>query len=490
MLDLSTCCSNCSLQKLDSNNVSLPPLPHHLMTTNEPPSKGEAAEVRDIIGAVQSHVAELDASIATLETALAKLRLTRKEADRHIHGGRSILSNLRRVPSDVLAEIFLKITPDASHRRLPLIDSHPWTLARVSRAWRVTALSLPSLWSNIDSSRPLPMLEEQLRRSNAFGLTITLRNSDVEALNVLMGCSQRWETVDFQETGDFALESNLVQTLDLARGQFPMLRALKYAEYTGGSCRAFENAPKLSAATILHGAGSWLLPWAQITRLRHAFFSPEELQSACNLVQLTLTGAAREGLPHWTPATELPRLRTLYVTDGECLRFLAVPALEDICIARNPSFIVPLIARSSCHLQKITLLQDAAFGQSDVPIVLSDTLLEMRLAKPFVQILSHLTIPSDLSTECSPTCPALRALHFTEVAEDYNCSRVVALMESRLANPDCLTPSLCVLNCKRIRLDPSPQTALKGLRQQGIDVEWLYGKAAKQRLIGWEEHYF
>src|SRR5258708_25658274 len=51
-------------------------------------------------------------------------------------------AGIRRVPMDVLAEIFLFYL--ASGRACS-----PWTLAAVSRAFRVTAFSTPRLWGHI-----------------------------------------------------------------------------------------------------------------------------------------------------------------------------------------------------------------------------------------------------------------------------------------------------------------------------------------------------
>ncbi|KAJ7214178.1 hypothetical protein B0H12DRAFT_1155637 [Mycena haematopus] len=47
-------CPNCSFLRFNASHEVLPPLPHHLTTTNDPPSAVDAAEVRDVVGAVQS----------------------------------------------------------------------------------------------------------------------------------------------------------------------------------------------------------------------------------------------------------------------------------------------------------------------------------------------------------------------------------------------------------------------------------------------------
>ncbi|KAJ7214179.1 hypothetical protein B0H12DRAFT_960109, partial [Mycena haematopus] len=101
-------------------------------------------------------VSDLEASISTLETALADLRRRRKGAFGHMQRGFSILSVIRRLPSDVLAEIFSHtlshIPPYESNRRL--LNDSPWVLGRVARVWRTTSISMSSLWRNINSNVP------------------------------------------------------------------------------------------------------------------------------------------------------------------------------------------------------------------------------------------------------------------------------------------------------------------------------------------------
>ncbi|KAJ7157392.1 hypothetical protein C8R46DRAFT_860111, partial [Mycena filopes] len=81
---------------------------------------------------------------------------------------RAILSPVRRVPPELLCEIFsLTVQNDGDAPKQP-----PWYLGQVCGLWRHSALSLPSLWSSItipsvsfgDSGR-VSLLEAQLLRS-------------------------------------------------------------------------------------------------------------------------------------------------------------------------------------------------------------------------------------------------------------------------------------------------------------------------------------
>ncbi|KAJ6530859.1 hypothetical protein DFH09DRAFT_994426, partial [Mycena vulgaris] len=63
---------------------------------------------------------------------------------------KAILSPIRRIPSEILAEIFSWTLPSVLHvrrrRALNVADS-PWVLTHTSGRWRAVALSTPLLWS-------------------------------------------------------------------------------------------------------------------------------------------------------------------------------------------------------------------------------------------------------------------------------------------------------------------------------------------------------
>ncbi|KAJ6541554.1 hypothetical protein B0H19DRAFT_864171, partial [Mycena capillaripes] len=98
----------------------------------------------DTLNTLRSRILDLDASIAVADDILAKLRSRRKHALEDIHRGKAILSIIRRLPADVLGEIFSYTVPDAPRRRA--IDRSPWMLGRVCSRWRAISISLSTLW--------------------------------------------------------------------------------------------------------------------------------------------------------------------------------------------------------------------------------------------------------------------------------------------------------------------------------------------------------
>ncbi|KAJ7609125.1 hypothetical protein FB45DRAFT_712214, partial [Roridomyces roridus] len=58
-----------------------------------------------------------------------------------------ILSTLRRMPSEILAEIFLWTLPPFAQNAN--VNQSPWVLEQISGCWRAISLSTPSLWSAV-----------------------------------------------------------------------------------------------------------------------------------------------------------------------------------------------------------------------------------------------------------------------------------------------------------------------------------------------------
>ncbi|KAJ7360824.1 hypothetical protein DFH08DRAFT_732322 [Mycena albidolilacea] len=484
-------CLNCGFIK-STATLHLPSFPRHLLTTNDPPTDVEVAEIRDIIDYLQARISNLDASINNVEDLLAKLRSRRKFVVEDIHRGSTILSIIRRLPADVWGQIFSYTIPDVPRRRAT--DRSPWVLGRVCGRWREITISLSTLWSHLDTNIPVPLLTEQLKRSKGCGLTVRLVYSETAALNPLVACSSRWETVDIQ------MGVNMVAILEHIHGKVPMLRRLKCSDSTGiGPCTAFQIAPNLSSV-LLNGKPSLRLPWTQLKRLRQrisqiADFS--QLGSARNLVELSLTNsvpltlslAQARGLPE--SILEFPVLRLLYVEDGDFLNFLVLPALEDIYISRCPPPLTSLIDRSLCRLRKITSIDP---NVEIVPVLdRAPTLLEIRVrltVDELEHLVSYLTIPLDSEIASRPPCPELRAISFCNALNEDQSMLLVQMVESRRHSAACSGLSTCrIFDVVQSKIAGHAGKMLDALRDRGTDAEWLPEKSARRKLIEWVDEY-
>ncbi|KAJ7248470.1 hypothetical protein C8J57DRAFT_1080196, partial [Mycena rebaudengoi] len=138
------CCPHCVLVR-PSCQTPLHPPPIHLSATTEVPLDSEVRATHESIHAGHTRLSELDEKIDFLESSLATLRQERQAVEHHIQQHLAILSPIRRIPFDLLGEIFSWTLPDGLFSSMDMSLS-PWVLARVSSRWRNVSVSLPSLW--------------------------------------------------------------------------------------------------------------------------------------------------------------------------------------------------------------------------------------------------------------------------------------------------------------------------------------------------------
>ncbi|KAJ7291411.1 hypothetical protein C8J57DRAFT_1044118, partial [Mycena rebaudengoi] len=118
-----------------------------LLISNDPPPDAEVPVIRDIISDEQSRLLDLDIQIAALRKILEPLVNERNATADKILRHQRVISVARRVPPEILGEIFLSTLPSKgkmSHNAS--FDSSPWLVGRICSRWRKIALALPELW--------------------------------------------------------------------------------------------------------------------------------------------------------------------------------------------------------------------------------------------------------------------------------------------------------------------------------------------------------
>ncbi|KAK1225808.1 hypothetical protein PQX77_011219 [Marasmius sp. AFHP31] len=129
-----------------------------LSTSNDPPSLYE--EFRTQFAISSKALEELDSRIRELSISAIPTSL-KEERAREVEKKRlylSILQPIRRLPPEILAEIFRIRTyndVDLQWRDFPgSLDTRkfPWAPGQVCRTWRLVALSTPDLWAKINVS--------------------------------------------------------------------------------------------------------------------------------------------------------------------------------------------------------------------------------------------------------------------------------------------------------------------------------------------------
>ncbi|KAF7367728.1 hypothetical protein MSAN_00836700 [Mycena sanguinolenta] len=160
--------------------------------TNDVPSDEEIAHLRDFLVGPTEQLAKIQAQIDEMELVVGQLKAKRESLQTDIDAHKALISPMRRVPEDVLREIFVACLP-TTHIAVIDIAEAPLLLGRICKRWRVVAYSTPMLWTSIHIA-PLrscgdrgmagffpqlqPVIEQWLERGTPRPLTVSLVERD------------------------------------------------------------------------------------------------------------------------------------------------------------------------------------------------------------------------------------------------------------------------------------------------------------------------
>ncbi|KAJ7230270.1 hypothetical protein GGX14DRAFT_410316 [Mycena pura] len=160
---------------------------HQLLHSNEAPLESELADIETASSDLDARLALLD-EITRLKARVEQLEEERLAIGTRRQRNRASLSPLRRIPPEVLAEVFLwSLPPGCGDYNLDVKKS-PGVLTHVCSRWRTVALSTSSLWSRIlityhagndsSSAYPLPLVKAHIQRSGSQQLAVTFRGCE------------------------------------------------------------------------------------------------------------------------------------------------------------------------------------------------------------------------------------------------------------------------------------------------------------------------
>ncbi|KAJ6512974.1 hypothetical protein C8R45DRAFT_961982 [Mycena sanguinolenta] len=342
------------------------------LDTNYVPSDSEVLEIRALLLEPVHELARIDARIEEIELALEQLKEQRALLKTPIDAHRALISPIRRIPQDVLIEIFRACLP-SEHDALIDFAEAPLLLSRICRHWRNVAYSTPMLWSAIHIPSPDSLdtpsnflarlekiVEEWLKRSATCFLSVSLFDPIVRLLPEfdkhplvlqLLPFSRRLRRLTL--TGDADLFRPL---LKLGLEDLPHLKSL--AMQCHGDGPDFPNAfelPTLEDVTLQMSSTldprSLPLHWSQLTTLRlecdpvwteHGQKGGLDFAGAFNVLRmcpvlvhcdLGITKNSKETLD--TSPITLPHLQTFVLRGGLFLfdtwfPFLVVPNLRSL----------------------------------------------------------------------------------------------------------------------------------------------------------------
>ncbi|KAJ7291342.1 hypothetical protein C8J57DRAFT_1491835 [Mycena rebaudengoi] len=340
-----------------------------------PPPDAEIPVIRDIIADEQSRLLDLDAQIAALRKILEPLVNERNITADKILRHQSIFSAARRIPPEILGEIFLSTLPaqEAMWHKTSAVSSSPWLVGRICSRWRKIALALPELWTTVS----IDHLSYELERNDAYPSVLLCRLKTLlhrsanrplhmelgfpyswppspELLEALADSSPQWETV--QAASSWFSPGG---TMDRIKGRLDRLISLSCFH---GSLHGelFAEVPQLRRLESMQGFASDF-PLASLTYLKSDVFSLSEftriLPQLVNIVECDISGWDEQEDDTATDDISLPALQKLYLNGMPLPSSLTAPKLTEIRLhSRYLDTLPHVVSRSGCDLQSVTLL--------------------------------------------------------------------------------------------------------------------------------------
>jgi hypothetical protein len=187
--------------------------------TNYAPTDDELEQIAQLLVEPLDQRNVLDAEISRLQRVIDELSVKRNLLTEFITSHQTLLSPIRRIPLDVLREIFVRCLP-TDHNAIMSCREAPLLLGRVCSSWRSNSTSTPKLWSSIHISVPDPgpwrgngnvgaedtdvflqAITVWLNRSGALPLSISLFYSYLNEVEDhifprLIAVSDRWKHIN------------------------------------------------------------------------------------------------------------------------------------------------------------------------------------------------------------------------------------------------------------------------------------------------------
>ncbi|KAJ7112102.1 hypothetical protein C8R44DRAFT_632085, partial [Mycena epipterygia] len=122
----------------------------YLLTSNEVPTSSAIPTILHVISDSQARLDLLKAQIQSMEITLTQLLEQRDEMADRLCQHKAIMSPVRRVPAELMCEIFSLTLPWSRRVNQMVVHQPPSRLGHVCRSWRDTSLAYPSLWRFLD----------------------------------------------------------------------------------------------------------------------------------------------------------------------------------------------------------------------------------------------------------------------------------------------------------------------------------------------------
>jgi hypothetical protein len=472
------------------------------------------------ISDIEIDISKLDDEMSRLQLFMSQLAARRQSLEGSLKEHRSVVAPIRRIPLEVLSEIFL-FCADSNSKCFDVTQA-PMQLSFVCNKWRRLVISMSQLWSSISLQGDLgyfrrgegetcsesiqtDMLRMWLLRSGSSPLTLVIDElwleSDVltSCIAILIPHSHRWRDVTF------SLDDTHWEMLSAVKGHLPQLERFDIDVFENPidgftiPPDIFEVTPKLHTITMHYYPEStdWLIPWGQLRCLHFNLYFPMDLarvlQQCSNLARCTIDiynfdlHGVLDDLDH----SCLKSLHLLLrVQDYLRVLFdiLTLRALRDLDIARPlgagstltlpRNAVASMLDRSSCNLQRLRLFCVQFTGDELVVILKAQpSLVELVVHEPTSPIVTKRVLKqmthdiSHFPMGLPLVVPNLKRLELF-AAFAYSDQVILDLIESRW-----WCGSTQVANVESVRLGITREVSLGTIarmalwRKEGLNLE-------------------
>jgi len=151
-----------------------------------PSDASQLEQIASLITSGQSTIASIDDAIDKLTRARTLLTRRRGEHKRTVDTLRSVLSPWRKLPDELLSDIFLRLYKDTNRNAVNGLSPVPGVLSSVCRRWRTVAQGTPAIWIDL----PIIQTGKKARKPSAANvadvLNARIRNSGQRLLRLTM----------------------------------------------------------------------------------------------------------------------------------------------------------------------------------------------------------------------------------------------------------------------------------------------------------------
>ncbi|PBK76427.1 hypothetical protein ARMSODRAFT_1078560 [Armillaria solidipes] len=369
-----------------------------LSSSNDAPLDSERTALETAVREGEANLSSLPRRIAVVRETLKILLQEQTRTVKHITDAKVLLNPVRRLPADVLIDIFTACLP--KHTDSLDAKSAPWVLSQVCAFWRQTALASTGLWAHIHLKMDLYAnhtlcvfrLGTVLHRAGMHALEVNIMGrqdfSHHPVFAMILPTSVRWTFLDvvaplhsFRLFNSISHQLPLLETLSIKVSsahrsdiklesnfvvygfcQAPRLRELSLTQRLTSDMSFFPRLFAVPLETIsclyLVSTTSDVVSLLQSSRAKHMI-----------TIVITLVESERHVLPQQIeiPVIRHACLRNLYLADSAVglLSRLRLPALQILLLSISKGSTLPTISEHTVpSLADLTIKCSRSVGRA------------------------------------------------------------------------------------------------------------------------------